>query len=764
MKGRISMDAKEFEQEVRRLARLRWPQALAGGAEMIDGQERDGVFITEDCVHLVECTISRAKTKAQNDLEKLFKLSKRYRTSNSERAVKCWFITLHEPTADQRACRRECKGAPENLFNIISLAQFQAAFVDAHSYLSSRSKHKFGSVYDPRTNSSIADVKYIEVGLRMEGDNKKISIDHLATRLIERKRFTILGDYGVGKSMTLREIFRSLQKRYVQGKTSFFPIYINLREHQGQREPAEVLERHARNIGFESPHQLVRAWKAGYTILLLDGFDEVASTGLQGSWRRLREARHSSMAGIRKLISDGPACGIAIAGREHFFDTTDERRRAIGQTIGWNDVRLDDFGESEIIDLMEIFGIKFSVPTWFPTRPLLLSSLFAAMVNAGVILNFDDLVEPAKGWDFLLEQITEREARIETGITGSNIRRILETLATIARQKVSGLGPITTSEIVSAFEAECGFSPTDEALIVIQRLPGLGRDSGIAEDSRNFIDHDFADACRAGDTIRFCIDPYNQQQVSLLEAQITLGGIGILLTCLSLRKYEFNSGKLIAAINAIQKQGGSGAVSADLFNIAKDMKLNTNTSLRIEGVTIERIHFDTSETNLSCFHFRECLIDCLEIFDEMKPESYPHFEDCLIAQVIGRVGYRDLPDGVFTNCTFESFLQSSSNTNSVLELAIPLGAKVTLTVLEKLFVQSVHGRKENALFRGLAPAARAIVPEVLDILTKHGYILKSNRAGETIWLPVRQKRGQVLSILSTPSTTSEKIMMEAREI
>ena len=35
---------------------------------MIAGRERDGVFITEDCVHLVECTISRTKVKAKQDL------------------------------------------------------------------------------------------------------------------------------------------------------------------------------------------------------------------------------------------------------------------------------------------------------------------------------------------------------------------------------------------------------------------------------------------------------------------------------------------------------------------------------------------------------------------------------------------------------------------------------------------------------------------------------------------------------------------------
>ena len=390
------MDPYEFEQEVRRLARLRWPQAATGGAEMIAGRERDGVFLTEDCVHLIECTCSRAKDKARGDMKKLFGLYKKYRSSHPYQAGKCWFITLHEPTADQRQCRKAIKGAPENLFNVMSLSQFQASLVDTRSYLQLRAKHKFGSVYDPRTENATADVEYIKVRLRVEGEPEAKTLENIASRLLDGQCFTFLGEFGVGKSMTLREVFRLLAEKHCHNRTFKFPIYINLREHQGQKEPAEILERHARNIGFAFPAQLVRAWKAGYAVLLLDGFDEVASVGLQGAWRRLRDARNASVAGIRKLVTEGPpACGIAVAGREHFFDSDSERRRAIGQGGRWHDVRLDEFGEEQIKALMLQYGIDTHVPEWFPTRPLLLSTLFAGALRSGKQLNWDALAEPS---------------------------------------------------------------------------------------------------------------------------------------------------------------------------------------------------------------------------------------------------------------------------------------------------------------------------------------------------------------------------------
>jgi AraC-like DNA-binding protein len=337
---------EDFEQEVRRIARYRWPSAEYSGSEIIAGRERDGVFVTEDCVHFVECTTSREKAKAEKDLGKLFELFKNHRQNYSDKAIKCWFVTKYEPTADQRSCRKGIKGAPENLFNIVSFAQFQAKLVDSHEYLQLRTQHKFGSIYDPKTGSTTADVRYVEAGLKFSGETELRSVEYVANSCLAGNRYTLLGEYGVGKSMTLREIYRHLAKSHQQSRTHQFPIYLNLREHQGQPDPAEIMQRHARNIGFENPSQLVRAWKAGYVVLLLDGFDEVSSQGLHGAWRRLRDARSASMAGLKRLITESPEkCGIALAGREHFFDTEEERKKSIGQTSTWKDIRLDEFTE-----------------------------------------------------------------------------------------------------------------------------------------------------------------------------------------------------------------------------------------------------------------------------------------------------------------------------------------------------------------------------------------------------------------------------------
>jgi hypothetical protein len=103
-------DELEFEDEVRRIARLLWPAAQYGGSAIEDGRERDGVFESEEFVHLIECTVSKLKQKALEDSEKLQKLARKYGARFPRKFIKGWFVTLNEPTADQRSVFSKVQG------------------------------------------------------------------------------------------------------------------------------------------------------------------------------------------------------------------------------------------------------------------------------------------------------------------------------------------------------------------------------------------------------------------------------------------------------------------------------------------------------------------------------------------------------------------------------------------------------------------------------------------------------------------------------
>ena len=63
---------REFEAEVLQLSRAIFaPEESFQGSTYLGGAERDGIFITNDSVVVVECTVSRRKDKAEKDGRKL---------------------------------------------------------------------------------------------------------------------------------------------------------------------------------------------------------------------------------------------------------------------------------------------------------------------------------------------------------------------------------------------------------------------------------------------------------------------------------------------------------------------------------------------------------------------------------------------------------------------------------------------------------------------------------------------------------------------
>ena len=240
---------------------------------------------------------------------------------------------------------------------------------------------------------------------------------------------------------------------------STFPVFVNLRDHYGQTDPSEIIHRHARNVGFEKPSHLVRAWRAGFVHLLLDGFDEITALSIQGFWRKLKDNRYRAMAGVRRLIDEHPeptdtkkGPGLLVTGRAHFFDSPNERRTALGLPVDSVELSLNEFTERQISEYLATTSLSGFVPEWLPSRPLLVGYLAATRVLEDLtVKGSGGELDPVAGWDILLDRVSEREARIEAGIDGGTVRRILERLATKARDSQGGLGPLKQESVVEAF-------------------------------------------------------------------------------------------------------------------------------------------------------------------------------------------------------------------------------------------------------------------------------------------------------------------------
>jgi hypothetical protein len=749
----------EFENEVRRLARLLWPAAQYNGAAIQNGRERDGVFEAEEFVHIVECTVSRQKGKAEHDFVKIEKLIRSMEVRYPQKFVKGWFVTLDEPTADQRGVFARNR----NRIVCLSWDQFRSKLVDARSYLSLREKYAFGSVRDPESGAADVSIQYVPIDIVSRSGDLH-TVQSITDGLLTEHRYVLLGDYGAGKSATIREIFIRTAGAFRSGATRIFPIVLNLRDHHGQTDPVEAIERHARRIGFAPPESLVRAWRAGLAFIMLDGFDEIATAGWAGKTKRLRDLRYRSMELVRGFVREGPASsGFLIAGRAHFFDSQREMESALCLGANWIHLNLSEFTEEQVRQYLSKTGWLQPVPYWIPSRPLLLGYL----ASRGLLqqtLEIEAGSSPAVGWDSLIDRIAAREAEIEAGIDAGTVRRLIEHIATLARASADGLGPLTPDQITGAFVSVCGYTPDDRGSVLLQRLPGLGGHSS-EDGARVFIDQDFAEIARGGAVFNFIEDPFGQQ-LDPDPWQNTLWPLGAALAAHRCHGAGFGSGKMIAALKRAKERFRCDTLCADVFLAFVYSGADWNEpDFFIKEVLIPYLFLEVTGS-LSRVQFQDSIIGVLDVSSGLPLTQVPRFLRCHFGLVESFSGLADLPKENFVDVTVDNFENIAETTNAILSLTLPLGTRVLLTVLKKLFAQRGSGRRESGLYRGLDPRARQLVDAVLRLLSREGFAIKTRRADEVIWLPSKASdiRRRVLSLLAAPTTSADSLIAQSRDL
>lgn len=764
------LNAKHFEDEVRRIARQLWPQARYQGASIRLGRERDGIFETEDVVHLVEATTSTKMEKAEKDAEKLANLRLAEMKKRSDVLVQCWFVTREEPTADQRdVFRKLCPNA-----RVSSLDQFRKRLFDIGSYLEQRWKYPFGSVRDPATDSAHYDLKYVPLDV-VGKDGKLWTLADLADALTASdaattipKYFVLTGDYGAGKSSTMREVFKTLRKRYYEGMTPQFPLLLNLRDHHGEDDPDEALRRHAKKVGDVDGAQLVRAWRAGYATVLLDGFDEIGTTGLAMSQKRLSTIRHHATALIRNFNTETPPfAGVLISGRRYYFDKVEELNSALGLGSRFYHLSLNEFSDEQVARYLSERGWNgvSALPAWLPSRPLLLGYL-AARGLLDETLAVDVNSSPAAAWNQLLDLIYRREQGMAAGIEAESIRMIIERLASVARGQGSHLGEFSSDTISAVFSEVCGFPPEDPGMGIIQRLPGLGVKNS-ETGTRCFMDETLAEAAAAGDVARFATSPYQPG----IRCDFWLRGLSrfsIEVADVQIADSPQVAGLIRSAIKTTTQHRETGALGSDLIRLLCMRGADYDGSgVTVTNVELPTLEFEAEYGSMAGITFHGVIIERLEIAPEYPKEKLPYFSACCVESLEGRASRSDLPIDKFAHdVSIERFDSTTVNTNAILDLEFSMPVRVLLTVLRKLFLQSGTGRREAALFRGLDGDARRCVKDVIDLLSHHLFISPAHYSTHTVWLPSRKGnvRDRAVRMLKSPATSSDPVLLDAKKL
>ncbi|MCF1183481.1 hypothetical protein L0E83_08530 [Marichromatium gracile] len=736
-------------------------------------REIDGIARLRDVTHLIMVTTSTKLDKAKSDIKKLN--AAEAIEMKTAVAVSKWLITQKQLDA------QHIQHAKKNNVVVITLEQFKQRFFKGLDYLRRRETGAFGSARNPSDNSiRIAADAYVPLpmieitdvqvkgknGIHIEQKEREVDVLEITKLIKKGTSVVLLAPFGAGKSLTTREIFMKLCSEYRSTRNALVPICLNLREHWGAKYFDEILERHARSIGFSPKEDLVTAWRAGLSVLLLDGFDEVASQTIvrKDDVNFMREGRRAALEGVKDFLTKLPSdAGVFICGRDHYFDTESELQHALGLTgKNFKFVKLGEFSEEGANAFLNKNGFDEPLPDWLPRKPLILSYLIQNNLLQE-ILDIDSSEGYGYAWDSFITKITQREADIEKAVMDAQtVRNVMERLAFSVRATISGTGPITGNDLANTYTAETG-QPTGEGVLAqLQRLPGLTqREQEIG--ARSFVDPDMLAALQGSAIARFIWGQYPISGAAPLSA-LSQNAMNVAAYLLR-RDGGTSSTPLSTAERLIREKSSSShqQLAADCFCVAALMSKDEGDSLNCHGCVIEGASIDSldlEDLEIRDVTFSDCIIGEVTLSNQ-SVNSGIQFTNCLIGKIHGVANQSGLPSRMFSSsCDVEEYDDIGTN-NAVLKLDISPQVKALLTILRKLYKQAGAGRKISAFSRGItSPEVIDYIPKVLAVLERHDFIRIFNQVAH----PVRKKTNRVISIMSAPSLCSDELIDAVNEL
>jgi hypothetical protein len=206
--------------------------------------------------------------------------------------------------------------------------------------------------------------------------------------------------------------------------------------------------------------------------------------------------RADALSGVRDLISRNRG-GLIITGRDHYFDDEEEMISVLGLAAR-NPVIVrskSEFSHDELNDFPEKNNFNIEIPEWLPRKPLT-CELFVRIYDGIPEEKKAEAVDNVQFWGLILGAVCERESKIHPSFDTYTIRAILIGVAAVTRSKLDNIGSISLAEIKQSYGKVVGHTPIDQASVLIQRLPGLGRTSADTQDHR-FVDTYLLDGLRA---------------------------------------------------------------------------------------------------------------------------------------------------------------------------------------------------------------------------------------------------------------------------
>jgi hypothetical protein len=687
----------------------------------------------------IEVTEEKNINKLQDDINKLTHV-RQVNFQNGFIQTECFCVTAYVPTAAMYGV-----AASINI-NVMSVDEFRHKYLPFDRYSAARLARPFGSAVDPESGNR-DNKPYVAVKFAGE-DGAEYDADRLLKLLLTGEATVLTGEYGTGKSKSIEWLFEAIST--VAWENLKFPISIDLRTCWGLRDRYEILRRHVTDLAMPDVFEaFVKAYTDGLLILLIDGFDELGVQVWTDNPADLIRLRADALSGVRDLISNQRG-GVIVTGRDHYFDSAEELTSALGMA-NRNVVNVrtkDEFDDEELAQYLDLNSLDIEIPEWLPRKPLT-CEFFIGVSGSLPAEAKTSFLDAPQFWEAFLGAVCERESRIHSSFDAGTIRSILVEVAAITRTKHENVGPISLSEIQRSFEAVVGHAPIDQATVLLQRLPGLGRTSADSQD-RRFVDTYLLEGLRASHVLGI----FQREPEGMLAQDWVnpLGETGLIIAGRHIAQLDLTG----EVLGLLRKHAASNNRTL-LLDLLCATLAGGLAEVDFGGLFLTDGHASVmsfADTRVKNLRLSGCMIDKLNIAGTQVSDV--RIENSIIGDLEGVSSQQGIPAWLTGNEVAR--FSSLATTSRIRAANLGNAHKVLVTILRKTFFQRGSGRKKEALVRGLGKLVKPTVTErILGRLCTDGLLTEQKGSEGALYVPVRSQTARAGRIIAELTLSKDPI-------
>lgn len=741
----IKLTWQTLEDTIRSIASLRWRSPAT--AKHLAGVDFDAVVepSSEERI-VIEVSKRDDLAKVREDIVKIN--AYRFQSLADGILVRAYIVLENEPTLSM------VETGKSNKVKVLSVESFLNEFFQYDGYVTLRRAQPFGSALNPFTGKADA-VEYVPVHYEQEDGATDASVGVIAGKLLGGAKMVLVGDYGTGKSRCVQQVFDILTTTGRRPGTQVFAI--NLREHWGASSASEIIAGHLEELGLsDSVDSAMQTIRTGGAVLLLDGVDEVGAQVFGTSRESRRSIRRNALEGVRKLIQISLG-GVLLTTRSHYFDSDDEMLDSTGLSNLQNPMLLrcpDEFSDSESQQYLHHVGLKASVPSWLPRKPLVFQVL--ATIEKEVA---EEVLGENEGefifWRRFLAAICEREARIHGAIQAEAVRNVLLTLAQATREHEHFLGRLSVRAVREAYESVLHDSPDEAGEQMLMRLCTLARVAPTSPE-RQFVDEYVIDGLRAESFLGLIESQDRTFSQKKWRQPLTRLGWHILRDSL-VQQDKFGGHK--AALAALARGGNDQALSELLSALLSidGSQIDVDADLRDCDVYLLTV----GQRPIKRLRLTSSYVRSLDIAPT-RPDSSPevHLSDCQILEVFGVSSQAGLPKWIEKSDVDR--YESLSNANRIKVSDLSPAHTLFLAVIHKIFFQRGTGREEKALLKGGfgQQYEPKLLVQILNLLIREKIIRKFPGADGPVYAPIREHTRRMAAIKNQLTLSGDPLWVE----